>query len=237
MNYNVSKESEMHRRKFNEEFDSTPSIGHEFNLKISKQYIKGKIVLDVGCWSGQFELLSSKYATRIVGVDPGKQAINYARKKNKKAEFLVADALNLPFKKNIFDTVTFFDVIEHLPVKTELRALKEIYRVLKLKGYLILATPNNHPISILLDPAYFLYGHRHYSMKTLKNLLTLANFKVIKTYQSGGIFRMGIINIETIIKHLFGKKLFFPLWVEKIIKKEVYNKGFIQNYLIAQKHL
>src|SRR3990167_9093807 len=44
---------------------------------------------------------------------------------------VLADILNLPFKKNSFDVVLCAEVLEHLPFKKFHRALEEIRRVCK----------------------------------------------------------------------------------------------------------
>jgi len=87
---------------------------------------------------------------------------------------VVADALHLPFRDRCFNLVYFTDVIEHLPRNTELRALLEIYKVLKPRGVLILTTPNDVPCYTYLDPARYVKGHRHYKVKELLKLLRKA---------------------------------------------------------------
>ena len=47
-----------------------------------------------------------------------------------------------PFKGNAFDVVTLFEVIEHIPVTSLKDVMKEIKRVLKEGGMLIVTTPN-----------------------------------------------------------------------------------------------
>ena len=101
---------------------------------------------------------------------------------------VVTDALNLPFKDNIFNLVYFTDVIEHIPENTEIQALKEIYRVLKPEEYLILTTPNDRPIYTYLDPAKYVVGHRHYKIKDIKKMIESSSFKVDKIFTAGGFW-------------------------------------------------
>ena len=100
---------------------------------------------------------------------------------------VVTDALNLPFKDSIFDLIYFTDVIEHLPENTEIQALKEIYRVMKPEGYLILTTPNDKPIYTYLDPAKYVIGHRHYKIKDIQKMIK-TGFKVEKIFTAGGFW-------------------------------------------------
>lgn len=228
--------NESTRRKVNLDFDQKPSFHHIFNVKFSLPYIKDKKVLDIGCWTGQFEQVASRYTKKIVGIDPGVDAIKTARKLVPKAKFFVGDALNLKFKSNSFDTVTILDVIEHIPKGAETNCLNEIRRVLKPKGYLIISTPNTHPISILLDPAFFLIGHRHYSEKKLRYQLSSNGFKVIKVKKTGGMFRLCVPLLQMFYKHILKRKLIVPKKIEEKIRLEYENKNaFAQINIVATK--
>ncbi len=90
---------------------------------------------------------------------------------------VVADCRALPFKAAKFDTVLFTDVIEHLPKDGENAALGEIARVLRLPGRLLLTTPNDRFFLRFLDPAWWLFGHRHYARERLLQLLAMAAFE------------------------------------------------------------
>jgi len=68
---------------------------------------------------------------------------------------VVASATHLPFRNDVFDLVLFTDVIEHLPRGEERNALKEIVRVLRRHGKIVLSCPNNIPLFTFLDPAFW----------------------------------------------------------------------------------
>jgi len=57
-----------------------------------------------------------------------------------KAPDVIADALYLPFKSNVFDTVAALDLLEHVSKPSLL--VKEAYRILKQKGIFLVTTPN-----------------------------------------------------------------------------------------------
>ncbi len=215
--------------------DNDPSFHHVFNFKFSLPYIKNKKVLDIGCWTGQFEKLAVKTTKQITGIDPGKNAILQAKKMVPNARFKVGNALDLPFSDKSFDTITMLDVIEHIPKNTESICLKEIRRVLKPDGYLILSTPNAHILSILLDPAFFLIGHRHYTKKDLTKLLEKSGFKILKTKKVGGVFRLSVSLVEIIYKHLFKKKYIVPDVIKEKIEQEYKSRyAFAQINMIGQ---
>jgi len=77
----------------------------------------------------------------------------------------------LPFKNNSFDTATMVFVIDYL--KNIKQVLKEIKRILKPKGKLILVNPEK-PI----NSWYRKHEIKHYTKKEIKSLLKQASFKV-----------------------------------------------------------
>lgn len=227
--------AESKRRKINRTSDREPTLNHAFNFSLAKKYIVRKKVLDIGCWSGQFELLLKGIKTNITGLDPNKEAIAYAKKHIPYGNFFVGLADSLPFKNNSFNTVLLFDVIEHVPKNTEAIVFKEIYRVLSPGGTLILSTPNNHLISIIMDPAYFLIGHRHYSKRSMSSLLKKAGFQVKKTHLAGGFFRLTCNNLDMVYKHILRRQFVMPKWVEKRVLQEYKAGGFGELHIIAEK--
>ena len=58
----------------------------------------------------------------------------------KGAKFIKADILALPFKRNYADYIESVDVLEHMSFKVVIKALSEIYRVLKLGGKFCMLT-------------------------------------------------------------------------------------------------
>lgn len=116
--------------------------------------VKGKNLLDIGCADGtttrQLQKIIPK--ARITGVDYYKKAIDFAKKKKDKIKYVHADAHNLPFASNSFDTVTAIETLEHLENPKD--ALSEIRRVLKPKGYLIIAQDTD---SLLFKSVWWLW--------------------------------------------------------------------------------
>ena len=104
----------------------------------------------------------------------------------------------LPFKNDIFEEVTIFDVTEHLPANP-IYLLKEMYRVLKPGGKIILGGPNS---SFLLKRIRLLFGkhpympfdlwttenyyshYREYSKAEQIELLKMVGFKSISAVMS-----------------------------------------------------
>lgn len=222
-------------RTVNPSTDIEPSETHIFNASLVKEYIQKKKVLDIGCWTGQLERLMGQQTKELVGLEPNNKAVSVAKKVTPSVSFLVGTAEKLPFKKNSFDTVIFLDVIEHIPAQTELICLKEIYRVLKPKGILILSTNYKHLIGVLFDPSFWVFGHRHYGKDELKNMLTQTGFDTKRVITSGGFWRIATFNISMIAKHIFKMKLKYPKEIKKKILEDFRPGGVVSIHIVAQK--
>lgn len=105
-------------------------------LKSMLNGVDGKL-LDVGCADGNLTAKIAAYLpkSKVTGVDLYKKSIEFAKKKNPKVEFLVADARKLPFKNKQFDIITCVEALEHIPNNAS--AVKEIRRCLKDRGTFI----------------------------------------------------------------------------------------------------
>jgi SAM-dependent methyltransferase len=95
--------------------------------------IHGKL-LDVGCGRKPYRNTYFSTATTYTGVD-------YLT--DRSDPDIVASAVDLPLSDQSFDTVVSTELLEH--VSNPLRALQEMYRVLKPGGYLVLTTPMYWP--------------------------------------------------------------------------------------------
>jgi SAM-dependent methyltransferase len=96
-------------------------------------------ILDSGCGNGRLLGVLKDKNIDYFGIDISERLIEIAKKNYPKAQFRVDDALNLPFPDNFFDKVYSISVLHHIPSKYfQLQYLKEIKRVLKIEGLLIL---------------------------------------------------------------------------------------------------
>lgn len=131
-----------------------PYYKDRFKLLFSEiKRVSPKIILDAGCGEGGFaKLIKGKTKSRVFAVDISKKAVILAQKNGLEAK--VADlSKKIPFQDNFFDLVLANEIIEHLLDPDGF--LKEINRVLKQKGTLILSTPN---LSSWFNRMLFLLG-------------------------------------------------------------------------------
>lgn len=213
----------------------TPAPTHIFSLEFAKNNIIGKKVLDVGCWNGDFETLLKNFKTNLTGLDPDQNALSVAKKRNPKFSFIKGDVhRSLPFKNNEFDTVLLWMTLEHLD--NEKKALRNINKILKPKGYLIISTPSNNPLSIFFDLPYFLFGHKHFDPKTLDRYLKETGFKVKELYVLGSFFVALRISLLLFFKYLLRRPLPPINFIDKRQLAEYRSKkGFNEIFLKAVK--
>lgn len=137
----------------------------------ASKFVKDRTVLTAGCGTGYgLEYLNS--ARRIINIDISKNAVNYAKTNNflkTASDYLVMDAANMAFKRDIFDIVISFEVIEH--IKNYKKYLKEIYFVLKNGGLYIMSTPNKNTYSLAESRSENIFHVKEFSFIELKNIL------------------------------------------------------------------
>ncbi len=124
-------------------------LGHARMLRkmtVDHALIKaGDTVLDVGCGTGEVTLLAKTRAKagEVYGIDPAPEMIavarNKATRKKLDIDFRVGVIEALPFPDSSIDVVTSSLMMHHLPEELKRRGLKEIYRVLKPGGGLLIA--------------------------------------------------------------------------------------------------
>src|ERR687892_1249811 len=94
-------------------------------------------ILDVGCGTGANLIMLSNYG-EAEGVDVSEDALAFCRERGlDKVRLGAGEAL--PYEDGTFDLVTAFDVVEHMD--DDLAGLKEMYRVLRPSGHVLLFVP------------------------------------------------------------------------------------------------
>jgi ubiquinone/menaquinone biosynthesis C-methylase UbiE len=99
---------------------------------------RGK-VLDVGCALGHSVGRFSSIGLQSVGCDISAWATKHAKQKYKDLDVIRAGTPFLPFRRGAFDVTTTFETLEHCADLNS--ALREINRVTKLKGLVVVSVP------------------------------------------------------------------------------------------------
>ncbi len=148
--------------------------------KACLKYISNGKLLDIGCGTGDLLLMLAKRGkcTTLYGIDISPNMVKKAKKNLAgRAVIQYGDAENIPFKSNFFDYVASTEAFHHY--ENPKRAVKEMHRVLKKGGHLLLA---DFSISGWLIRKLFLLvepGHiKIYSRKEFSQLLRDAGFQI-----------------------------------------------------------
>ncbi|MFX1574884.1 MAG: class I SAM-dependent methyltransferase [Promethearchaeota archaeon] len=135
-----------------------------FEMKIFKKLLKShnihianKTILDAGCGSGfGLKLIQKEFhPLNLYGFDILPEQVIKAQKKNLDARISIGDIRNIKFPEMKFDVVFVFTVLHHIPQYP--KALKEISRVLKPGGFLLIDELNKR----LLDFFEKFLGVKH----------------------------------------------------------------------------
>lgn len=111
-------------------------------------------VLDVGCGVGILSNMLEKSGRSVVGIDISKNSIDHCKKQLLKLVFKQSTVYKIPSGDDIFDVVACNQLIEHLDNVED--AIKEMLRVLKPGGKLLVTTP----VGTMLDiPSKEIVGH------------------------------------------------------------------------------
>ena len=163
-------------------------------LKIIKKYVKGKIVLDVGCGTGLVmkEILAD--SKKVYGIDFSEGMLIKAREKNLTVS--KADGANIPFNDDSFDVVYSVRVLPHIPNVT--KVLREIKRVVKKDGLLILEFYSPYNLKFLTNNIRDFFFNRAYTKYHTLN--------EIKSILPGGLEIVNIASIKSKYKILVLRK-------------------------------
>jgi SAM-dependent methyltransferase len=145
----------------------------------------GDKILDIGCGAGRHTCVASRLEkVTVIGSDISFKDVREARKRIKEEEqmgiqgggfwaTLVSDITVLPFPDGFFDMVICSEVLEHIPDQES--AVKEILRVLKTGGNLVVSVPRFLPERICwaLSESYHNVPNGHIRIYRKKKLLNL----------------------------------------------------------------
>lgn len=145
----IIRETRQNYNVIAKEWDASRHLPSAIKIAQIRSVKKGMSVLDVGCGNGFIAPFILSRGASYVGLDISGSLIVLAKKKFKKeikagAKFLTGNIVaKIPFKKETFDRVFCFAVLHHIPSdQLRLRALQEIFRVLKKNGQAVVVVWN-----------------------------------------------------------------------------------------------
>lgn len=158
-------------------------------------------VLDVGCGNKKFYNDVKNQVKEYIGLDHPETL------HNKEKIDVFATAYDIPFNDESFDFVLLTQVLEHL--EEPKKALKEVNRVLKKDGKLIISWPFLYPIH---EAPRDFYRYTHYG---IRHLGENSGFKIEKIQAVSGFWVtiFGFISIYLIRKSKVLYLLLFPILI------------------------
>ena len=147
--------------------------------------VKGKIVLDIACGTGYGSALLAQKAEKVYGVDISQETIDYCNENYKmhNLKYIQGSVSDIPFEDNSIDVIVSFETIEHVTDMLQEEFRKEIKRVLKDDGLLIISTPDKKIYSDI--PKYNNEFHmKEFYRDEFKEFLD-KDFKYVKLFNQG----------------------------------------------------
>ena len=156
---------------------------HRYN--IISDLVKDKVVLDIACGTGYGSEILSQNAKYVYGVDISKETIDYCNENYKRdnLSYMEGSISEIPIENNSIDAIVSFETIEHVTEELQEQFLREIPRVLKEDGILIISTPDKKIYSDI--PKYTNEFHiKEFYKEEFKNFLSKI-FKNVEFYYQG----------------------------------------------------
>lgn len=183
--------------------------------KLAFDFVKRKKLLDVGCGDGSdAKIFIEKYGLETCGIDIYK----HGKIKNIEGlEFKKANIFKIPYEDNYFDYVFLHDVLHHIyepkqRYKKHTRGLKEVKRVCKKNGIIIILEANRYnPLSY--PHMVLIKGHNHFKQRYFKKLIH-------------GVFNN--VEFKSFEAHLYPKRL---LKIFKIYERIMEEPSFLIPFL------
>lgn len=171
---------------------------------IAEKLFKGKKVIDVGSGLGDFLKFDP---VNFVGIDINDEVIAISRKQGLKVK--KASVRKMPFPSNSFDGANCQQVIEHLTPEDAFAMMKEMTRVIKTGGLIVIST------EMVTRRFWNTFSHiRPYPPGAIRKLLRpsgqetfekVGDLAVQRIYYAGAPFKSSILSlISTLIAHYLG---------------------------------
>ena len=167
--------------------------------------------LDVGCGSGAFPALVAGQGMQAYGVEPGGVDKRYA----KDVELFEMDLHKAHFRSTFFDSITMNHVFEHVP--NPMKTLRELYRICKKDGKVVVATPQHRNI------LYSIFGRNWMQLDMPRHLFVYSTRNLVAYAQKAG-FVVEKIRYNMTPMSIIGSVLY---WSNQFRKKPVVWSQFI----------
>jgi SAM-dependent methyltransferase len=146
-------------------------------------------LLDAGCGTGG--LLKDCWNYNSYGLEISEEGIKFCKMRNLK-NVVRGSICDIPFNDNLFDIVISLDVLYHREIIDDIKALRELYRVMNRGGMLILNLPAYDFLRGKHDEA--VHTRHRYTIKELGEKIKKTGFRIEKiTYRNTFLFPIAVI--------------------------------------------
>ena len=166
-------------------------------------------VLDIGCNTGRggAAIKALRPELRITGLDCVQERVE-ALNRSVYQGALCGFMQDVPLRSGSFDAIVAAEIIEHVPPSEVPRSLCECWRLLRLRGRVLLTTPNPfylrnrlQGLSVLMDPSHL----SQHTIASLRRRLEDVGFTRVKVYGNGRVSK--IIGSRWPLRLLYGSYL------------------------------
>lgn len=130
---------------------------YQANIHVMLQHIgnpSGKTMCEVGCGSAVISAVFGHKGAEISLVDKSSKALDFAQRtfnqEGLKAKYYLQDATDMEFPDGHFDVVWNAGVIEHFRDEGKIALIREMWRIVKPGGILLIMVPNKWDIPFVL---------------------------------------------------------------------------------------
>lgn len=151
----------------------------EMALALLDRYLpkqEGLTVLDAGCGTGGMMGALRRYG-RVYGLDYSLLALGFCRKRSIPTA-VQASVTHIPYADAGFELVTSFEVLYHAGVGDDVEALRELHRVLRPGGHLLLRLPAFEFLRGAHDR--MVHTRHRYTTGEVGKKLRIAGFEVVR---------------------------------------------------------
>jgi 2-polyprenyl-3-methyl-5-hydroxy-6-metoxy-1,4-benzoquinol methylase len=184
-------------------FDRAEFVKKILSTEIS---LSGLNILDIGAGEGSTSMLLSENNS-VISLEPKPERLKKITTTSSLKPIL-ADCLNLPFKKNSFDLIILQDVIEHLNLSENF--VNSLSESLTDSGIMYLSTPNRLSVfNIISDPHWGLPFLSLFNRKNVREYF-------IRFFRKNDYYRNDIAELLSLgtINKIFGKQFYLKLYTK-----------------------
>lgn len=158
-----------------------------------KHLFNNAICADLGCNHGACTLLLHEFnPVQVDGYDINREALVVADSTAKelgvlgKTNFIEANLTDIPVQDSQYDVITTFHTLEHIYVCDVDNVVREMYRILKPNGLVLISIPykTNYP-----DPCHVAF----YDDFSLKDLFEKHDFKTLQCFEDNRWKQKGLL--------------------------------------------